>query len=95
MANQESTYRQIFKTTGIFGGVQVFNILISIINSTVIAVLLGPAGIGLNVVLNSTFDVCTAITGLGLVVSAFTEVSEAAARADITLISPLLKQLRR
>ena len=95
MANQESTYRQIFKTTGIFGGVQVFNILISIIKSKVIAVLLGPAGIGLNGVLNSTIDVVKAITGLGLGVSAVKEVSEAAASEDITLISQILKTLRR
>ena len=95
MANQESSYRQIFKTTSIFGGVQVFSILISIIKSKVIAILLGPAGIGLYGVLNSTIEVLKSITGFGLGVSAVKEVSEAAATEETTRISHILKTLRR
>ena len=95
MANQESTYRQIFKATGIFGGVQVFNILINIIKSKVIAILLGPAGIGLYGILNSTIEVLKSVTGLGLGVSAVKDISEAAATDDITHVSHTLKTLRR
>ena len=45
MTEEQSSYRQIVKATSVFGGVQGFNILISIIRSKVVAVLLGPAGI--------------------------------------------------
>lgn len=95
MANQESSYRQIFKATGVFGGMQVFKILINIIKSKVIAILLGPAGIGLYGVLNSTLDVLKSVTDLGLGVSAVKEVSEAAASNDIKQISSILKTLQR
>lgn len=95
MTEKQSAYRQIFKATSIFGGVQVFNILISIIRSKVIAVLLGPGGIGLLGMLNSTLDVVKAITGLGLSSSAVKEVSQAAGTGDIVTISHILKTLRR
>ena len=95
MANQESTYRHIFKATGIFGGVQVFNILINIIKSKVIAILLGPAGIGLYGILNSTIEVLKSVTGLGLGVSAVKDISEANTTDDITHVSHTLKTLRR
>ena len=42
---EQSSYREIFKSTSLFGGVQVFNILIAVIRTKFIAVLLGPAGI--------------------------------------------------
>ncbi len=95
MAKQESTYRQIFKATGIFGGVQVFNILINIAKSKIIAILLGPSGIGLFGMFNATLDVLKSVTGLGISTSAVKEVSEAAGTEDITRISQVLKTLRR
>jgi len=44
MSEQPNSYKQIVKATSLFGGVQVFNIIISIIRSKFIAVLLGPTG---------------------------------------------------
>ncbi|WP_221659044.1 O-antigen translocase [Bacteroides salyersiae] len=95
MIEKQSTYRQIFKATSIFGGVQVFNILISVIKLKVVAVLLGPGGIGLLGMLNSTLDVIKTITGLGLSSSAVKEVSQAAGSGDVLKISSVLKALRR
>lgn len=95
MTENQSNYRQILKATSIFGGVQVFNILISIVRSKIIAVLLGPGGIGLLGMLNSTLDVVKTITGLGLTSSAVKEVSQAAGSNDIVKISYVLKSLRR
>ena len=45
--NQTSSYRSIFKATSLFGGVQVYQILISVIKSKFVAVLLGPEGMGI------------------------------------------------
>lgn len=95
MTNQQSTYRQIFKATSIFGGVQIFNILINIIKSKILAVLLGPTGIGLFGMLNSTLDVLKTITGLGINSSAVKEISEAAGSGDIVKVSRILKTLQR
>ena len=41
-SDNQSSYLNIFKATFLFGGVQVYQILISIIKSKVIAILLGP-----------------------------------------------------
>ena len=45
--DNKSSYRSIFKATSLFGGVQVYQILIQIIKSKFVAVLLGPAGVGI------------------------------------------------
>ncbi len=44
MSDQQSSYRQIMKATSIFGGVQVFQIIIQIIRSKFVALYLGPMG---------------------------------------------------
>ena len=49
MDNRESeeSYNHILKYTGIFGGVQGLNIAIGILRSKLIAIILGPSGMGL------------------------------------------------
>ena len=68
--NQKDSYKNILKTTSIFGGIQVFNILISIIKSKIVAVLLGPAGLGIITIFNSTSALIASCTNLGINVSA-------------------------
>ena len=65
MSSEKDSYKQIFKTTSIFGGIQVFNILISIAKSKIIAVLLGPAGLGIISIFNSTATLIASCTNLG------------------------------
>ena len=45
--SEQTAYRNIFKATSLFGGVQVYQILIKIIKTKVVAVLLGPVGVGI------------------------------------------------
>lgn len=70
MNSEKDSYKQIFKTTSIFGGLQVFNILISVLKSKIIAVLLGPAGLGVISIFNSTSAVIASCTNFGINVSA-------------------------
>ncbi|MDY0933034.1 oligosaccharide flippase family protein [Chryseobacterium sp. CFBP8996] len=77
MSEEKSSYRQIFKATSIFGGVQVFNILISIIRSKVIAVLLGPMGMGIAGLLTSTIAIISSLTSFGLGVSSVKDIAAA------------------
>lgn len=65
------------KATSIFGGVQVFNILISIVRSKVVAVLLGPAGIGILGLFNSTILLISSLTNFGLGISAVKDIAAA------------------
>jgi O-antigen/teichoic acid export membrane protein len=96
VTENKNSYRQIFKTTSLFGGVQVFGILISIIRSKAIAVLLGPAGIGVNSLLNSTLSMVGSFTNFGLGTSAVKNVAAANESQDsnrIGLIVAVLKKL--
>lgn len=77
MSEQQSSYRQLMKATSIFGGVQVFNILIIIIRSKVIAVLLGPIGMGVFSLFTTTISLIASLTNFGLETSAVKELSSA------------------
>ena len=70
-----SSYRQIMKATSIFGGVQFINIIILIIRSKVIAILLGPLGMGILSLLNSTIGFIGSLTNFGLKTSAVKDIA--------------------
>lgn len=73
--SEQQTYRQIIKATSLFGGVQVFQIIIIIIRSKIIAILLGPNGIGVLGLLNSTISLISGFTSLGLGTSAVKDIA--------------------
>ncbi len=83
------------KATSLFGGVQVFNIFISIIRSKAIAVLLGPAGIGIFGLLSSTTNLIGSVSNFGLGTSAVKNVSAANATGDSHKIATVVSTLRR
>lgn len=95
MKENKASYRQIMKATSIFGGVQVFNILISIVRSKIIAVLLGPAGMGIAGLLTSTTGLVSALTNFGLGTSAVRNVAEANESGNKTRIAKVITIFRR
>lgn len=82
MNDEQSSYRQIMKATSLFGGVQVFNILITIIRTKFIAVLLGPLGMGISGLLTSTTSFIGGLTNFGLSTSAVRDVASAYSSKD-------------
>ncbi len=95
MNKDRSAYRQVFKATSLFGGVQVFQILIAAIRSKVIAVLLGPYGMGISGLLNTSLNVISQLTGAGLDRSAVKDVSAAFGKHNEERIAEVLGVLRR
>ena len=93
--SQTSSYRSIFKATSLFGGVQVYNILISIIKSKFVALLLGPTGVGILGLYQSATQLIRSISSLGLSQSAVRNVSEANATGDKHRVSLVVTILRR
>ncbi len=77
-----SGFRTIFKNTTVFGGVQVYNILISLARGKLLAVLIGTAGMGLNGLLLSGLSLITRFSGLGLSESAVRDISAAYSSKD-------------
>jgi O-antigen/teichoic acid export membrane protein len=70
-----NSYRSILKATSIFGGVQLINILITLVRGKLVAVLIGPAGMGLNGLLLSGTSLITSICSLGINESAVKDLS--------------------
>ena len=95
MNEQHSSYRQIMKATSLFGGVQVFNIIISVIRSKFIAVLLGPEGMGISGLLMSTTELVGKFSNLGLSTSAVRNVAAANTTGNSERISLIVSVLRR
>lgn len=82
MAEASNSYKQVLKATSVFGGVQVFTILIQVIRSKCIAILLGPAGMGIAALLYSTINIIGSITNFGLARSAVKNVAVSFASGD-------------
>jgi O-antigen/teichoic acid export membrane protein len=84
------------KATSIFGGVQVFNIIISIVRSKFIAVLLGPIGIGISGMLTATTGIISGLTNFGLGTSAIRDISSAHETGNtlrLAIVAKVLKKL--
>ena len=90
MSEEKQAYRGIMKATSIFGGVQVFQIIIQIIKSKFVAVLLGPSGMGIVGLLTSTIGLITSMTNFGLGTSAVKNVAEANNKGNINEVSKIV-----
>ena len=61
-----NSYRNIIKGSSFFGGVQVFNILITLIRGKFVAIILGPEGMGISALFNSASNTIQRFSSLGL-----------------------------
>ena len=95
MQLKQESYKQILKATTIFGGVQVFNMIIAIMRSKVIAVLLGPLGYGIVGILTSTISLIGGITNFGLGTSSIKDVAIAHQSQNENRIATVIIVVRR
>jgi len=80
--NEHNSYEHILKYTGLFGGVQGLNIFIGLVRNKLVALILGPAGMGLVSLFSSTAAFINNATNLGLPYSAVKTLSEIYERDD-------------
>lgn len=76
MSNQ-TDYKNIFKSTFLFGFVQVFNILVKIGTNKAVAIFLGAEGMGIIGLFNASINLLKIGGGLGVSESAVRDISEA------------------
>ena len=93
--SEQQSYRQIMKATSLFGGVQFINIIISIVSTKFVALFLGPAGMGVTSLLNTTLGLIGGITNFGLGTSAVKDVSTAYSSEDNKRIAIVVSVFRR
>jgi len=95
MSESKSSYQQILKSTSLFGGVQVFNMLIAVVRSKFIAVFIGPDGMGIAALLNTTINLVSSFTTLGLETSAVKFLSQYHAEGDFEKLSRTVAVLKK
>ena len=64
--NDAHSHKTLLKATGIFGFTQVFKVLIGVVSSKLVAVLLGPIGVGIVGLLNNSLSMISSLTSFGL-----------------------------
>lgn len=90
----DENYGHILKYTGIFGGVQGLNIAIGLVRNKLIALLLGPSGMGLASLFNTTVNFVSQSTNLGVAFSAVRHISELYDRGDDEALAHEVKVVR-
>ena len=92
--SEASSYSHILKYTSIFGGMQGLNILIGIIRTKLVALILGPVGMGLVSLFNSTISFISSGTNLGLPNSSVKTLSEIYEQGDEEQLRHKIKLIR-
>lgn len=95
MEEEHKSYNSIFKASAIFGGVQIFQVFIQILRAKIVAVLLGPAGVGILGLFNVTVGFIGSITNFGLGTSAIKEIAVANEKDQENKISETLYVLKK
>lgn len=90
-----NVYRNIFRATTLFGGLQIFQVILNLIRGKIIAVLLGATGMGLNTMLTSTVTMVNNISGLGLNYSAVRDISKSKESGEFNKLSSIIIIFRR
>jgi len=94
-ASAASSYRQILKSSTIVGGAQAINMVVGMVRTKVVALLLGPSGVGLVGLYESATNLTRTISGLGLDSSSVRDVAEAHSSEDAARMAHTTKMLRR
>lgn len=90
-----SSYGQILRSSSIVGGAQAVNYLIGLVRTKLVAVLLGPSGVGLVGLYQATTGLVATVSGLGIGQSGVREVAEAQGSGDASRVARTVKTLRR
>jgi len=90
-----SSYGQILKSSSIIGGSEAINQIIGLLRTKIVAVLIGPSGVGLVSLYMSAAGFLGVVSQMGLSQSGVREVADANGRSDRGEIAQLAKALRR
>ena len=87
MVENKTSYGNIFRTTFLFGFVQVFNIAIKVVLNKIVAIFLGAEGMGIIGIYHSAINLLKTGAGLGINQSSIRDISEANEGRDINSLS--------
>lgn len=90
----KNSYRQILKYMGLFGSIQGLTILVGLVRNKLVAVILGPGGMGLISLFNSTITLISNATNLGLPVSSVKNLSEVYEEGESSKLHDMVTTVR-
>ncbi len=91
----QSSHSQILKSSALIGGASAISLALGAVRMKAMALLLGPAGVGLLGVYTAICDLVRSIAGLGLNTSGVRQIAEAAGSGDRRRIARTVWTLRR
>ena len=94
-SKRDGMSRVILKAMGIFGGVQVLSILCSVIRTKLVALWIGPVGVGLFGLFNQALEMINTATNLGVRNSSVRDISQAVEHRDSSHIARVVTVVRR
>ena len=80
--SESNSYRQILRSSSIIGGASAINIVIGLVKMKAVALLLGPAGVGLIGLLTNLVGLVSSVAGLGFGNVGTRQIAEAAGKDD-------------
>ncbi len=92
---EDTSHRQIIRSTGIIGMSQVIVTISGIIRTKIVAIVLGPAGVGLIGLFQTAITLIQGTTGLGLGFSSVRDIAEASESKDPSHVSKTILVLKR
>ena len=95
MTEDTNTYRHILRSSSIMAGAQALIYLIGLVRIKIVAVLLGPGGVGLVTLFSAALQLVGTVSSLGIGGSAVRDVVEAYAQHDETRAARTVRILRR
>ena len=90
-----SISRMAMKAMGLFGGVQIAGILCSIIRTKLVAMWIGPVGVGLFGLFNNALEMISTGTNLGIRSSSVRDISQALTGRNPELVSRMVTVVRK
>jgi PST family polysaccharide transporter len=92
---RQHSYGQILKSSAVIGGASVFKVGLGIVRTKAMALLLGPAGVGLLGLYGTIADLAQTVAGVGINSSGVRQIAEAAGTGDTHCIARTVTTLRR
>jgi O-antigen/teichoic acid export membrane protein len=87
MTEAKASYRRILRSSSIIGGAWFINIAIGILRTKVLAVLLGPVGVGLTSLYNGLMTTAASFATMGIGTVGTRQIAEASSKDDLHALS--------
>src|SRR5438270_1109441 len=94
-AQGSSSYGEILRSSALIGGASALTVLIGIVRVKAMAVLLGPAGVGLLGLYSTIADLARSVAAMGINSSGVRQIAEAVGTGDAAQIARTVTVLRR